>query len=380
MYRKHTLLLSFVIFSCSALLSGCNRNTNTPSIISTLPTEVSYINLVNENIPVITSLVGRVEAERVSEVRPRVDGIILQRFFEEGTDIKKGQILYQIDPTPYEATVKKLKAELAKEQANEEMLRLQDERFKYILSKHLISKQDYDKNHSAWQQAKAAVMAAKAALDEAEINLGYTNVRAPISGKIGRSNITEGALVTANQTAALASIQQLDHVYINVNQSSTDLINLENAVSKGKITNLSSTGNNVKISLMNDTDYPHLGSIKFSDISVDQDTGMVLVRVTVPNPEHKLLPGMFVKASIKEGSLKDSFLIPQKAIQRTPRGEAFVMTLTKDNHVAIKNVSLGKMIGSNWTVTSGLSSIDKVIVEGIQKINPGDLVKPYLYN
>ncbi|HHQ4672202.1 TPA: efflux RND transporter periplasmic adaptor subunit [Aeromonas veronii] len=379
MYRKHTLLLSFVIFSCSALLSGCNRNTNTPSI-STLPTEVSYINLVNENIPVITSLVGRVEAERVSEVRPRVDGIILQRFFEEGADIKKGQILYQIDPTPYEATVKKLKAELAKEQANEEMLRLQDERFKYILSKHLISKQDYDKNHSAWQQAKAAVMAAKAALDEAEINLGYTNVRAPISGKIGRSNITEGALVTANQTAALASIQQLDHVYINVNQSSTDLINLENAVSKGKITNLSSTGNNVKISLMNDTDYPHLGSIKFSDISVDQDTGMVLVRVTVPNPEHKLLPGMFVKASIKEGSLKDSFLIPQKAIQRTPRGEAFVMTLTKDNHVAIKNVSLGKMIGSNWTVTSGLSSIDKVIVEGIQKINPGDLVKPYLYN
>lgn len=379
MYRKHTLLLSFVIFSCSALLSGCNRNTNTPSI-STLPTEVSYINLVNENIPVITSLVGRVEAERVSEVRPRVDGIILKRFFEEGADIKKGQILYQIDPTPYEATVKKLKAELAKEQANEEMLRLQDERFKYILSKHLISKQDYDKNHSAWQQAKAAVMAAKAALDEAEINLGYTNVRAPISGKIGRSNITEGALVTANQTAALASIQQLDHVYINVNQSSTDLINLENAVSKGKITNLSSTGNNVKISLMNDTDYPHLGSIKFSDISVDQDTGMVLVRVTVPNPEHKLLPGMFVKASIKEGSLKDSFLIPQKAIQRTPRGEAFVMTLTKDNHVAIKNVSLGKMIGSNWTVTSGLSSIDKVIVEGIQKINPGDLVKPYLYN
>ncbi|WP_434470992.1 efflux RND transporter periplasmic adaptor subunit [Aeromonas veronii] len=379
MYRKHTLLLSFVIFSCSALLSGCNRNTNTPSI-STLPTEVSYINLVNENIPVITSLVGRVEAERVSEVRPRVDGIILKRFFEEGADIKKGQILYQIDPTPYEATVKKLKAELAKEQANEEMLRLQDERFRYILSKHLISKQDYDKNHSAWQQAKAAVMAAKAALDEAEINLGYTNVRAPISGKIGRSNITEGALVTANQTAALASIQQLDHVYINVNQSSTDLINLENAVSKGKITNLSSTGNNVKISLMNDTDYPHLGSIKFSDISVDQDTGMVLVRVTVPNPEHKLLPGMFVKASIKEGSLKDSFLIPQKAIQRTPRGEAFVMTLTKDNHVAIKNVSLGKMTGSNWTVTSGLSSIDKVIVEGIQKINPGDLVKPYLYN
>lgn len=376
--HKHILARSVgLALLASGLLTACGEQGPAQQGPGAMPpAAVDVVTLRTAPLQLTTELTGRSAPLRVAEVRPQVSGIILKRLFTEGSDVKAGQLLYQIDPAVYQAAVASAKANLAKAQANEQSARLKAKRYAELVKVKAISSQEYDDADAAWKQQLAEIGAAKAALQSANINLAYTRITAPISGRIGKSAVTEGALVTAQQADSLTSIQQLDPMYVDVRQSTADLLRLKRQVAAGKLTQDEQKGARVSFQLEDGSTYGEEGSLQFSDVTVDETTGMVTLRVIVPNPHQLLLPGMFMRATLQEGERAEGLLVPQTAVTRTPKGGATVMVVTADNKVELREVQLGRIVGSDWVVESGLKAGERVIVAGLQKVKPGVVVAP----
>ena len=298
-----------------------------------------------------------------------------KRLFQEGSDVKAGQLLYQIDPAPFQVALDSAKASLGKAQANLPSIRLKAERYKELLVDKAVSRQDYDDAAAAMEQARAEIEYWKAAVEAARINLGYTRVTAPISGRIGKSSVTDGALVTAYQPTTLATIQQLDPIYVDVTQSSAELLRLKRNLEAGRLSADGKNGRKVCILLEDGTPYPQEGTLQFRDVTVDQATGSFTLRIVVPNPKHLLLPGMFVRAVVQEGIAEQAILVPQQGVSRTPKGEPVALVVDEAGKVQQRMLTLNRAIGDQWLVSSGLSAGDRVIVEGMLNVRPGATVK-----
>jgi len=337
--------------------------------------EVATVTVQPQPVELTTELPGRTSAYLVAEIRPQVNGIIQKRHFREGGEVKAGQLLYQIDPAPFQAAYDSAKASLGKAQANLPAVRLRTERYKELLADRAVSRQDYDDAAAALEQAQAEIKYWQAAVAAARINLDYTRVTAPISGRIGKSSVTDGALVTAYQPTALATIQQLDPIYVDVTQSSAELLRLQRQMAAGQISPDGKNGRQVRILLEDGTAYPLAGLLQFRDITVDPTTGSVTVRIIVPNPEHLLLPGMFVRAVVQEGIAPQAILVPQQGVSRNPKGEAIALVVDDAGVVQQRLLTLGRAIGAHWLVSEGLKPGERVIVEGMLNARPGTVVR-----
>ncbi|HCZ8662198.1 TPA: efflux RND transporter periplasmic adaptor subunit [Citrobacter braakii] len=368
---RFSLLPSFIIMS-AVLLAGCNDQGETQAH----PAEPQVNVHVVEKAPlaVTTELPGRTTAFRIAEVRPQVSGIVLKRNFTEGSDVEAGQSLYQIDPATYQADYDSAKGELAKSEAAAAIAHLTVKRYVPLVGTKYISQQEYDQAIADARQADASVIAAKAAVESARINLAYTKVTSPISGRIGKSNVTEGALVTNGQATELATVQQLDPIYVDVTQSSNDFMRLKQSVEQGSL-HKDSASSTVELVMENGQSYPLKGALQFSDVTVDESTGSITLRAVFPNPQHTLLPGMFVRARIDEGIQPNAILVPQQGVTRTPRGDATVMVVNDKSQVEARTVVATQAIGDKWLISEGLQPGDKVIVSGLQKARPGVKVK-----
>lgn len=368
---RFSLLPSLIIIS-AALLAGCNDQGETQAH----PTEPQVTVHIVESSPlaVTTELPGRTTAFRIAEVRPQVSGIVLKRNFTEGSDVEAGQSLYQIDPATYQADYNSAKGELAKSEAAAAIAHLTVKRYVPLVGTKYISQQEYDQAIADARQADASVIAAKAAVESARINLAYTRVTSPISGRIGKSNVTEGALVTNGQATELATVQQLDPIYVDVTQSSNDFMRLKQSVEQGNL-HKDNTRSTVELVMENGQSYPLKGSLQFSDVTVDESTSSITLRAVFPNPQHTLLPGMFVRARIDEGIQPNAILVPQQGVTRTPRGDATVMVVNDKSQVEARPVVAAQTIGDKWLISEGLQPGDKVIVSGLQKARPGVQVK-----
>ena len=360
------MLLSLTLLACEEGGKGAPGSSG--------PREVVIIKLEPRREVYTTALAGRIASFQVAEVRPQVGGILQQRLFTEGADVKAGQALYQIDPATYEAALDSAQAALMKAEANVTPARLKAERFRELLAIKAVSKQEYDDAQAAFKQAEADVAVNRAAVKTARINLEYTKVRSPISGRIGKSAFTPGALVTANQAQALTSVRQLDPVYVDITQSSQDLLRLRAQFTNGELRSAAEEAP-VRLKLENGAMYPHEGRLQFTDVSVDESTGMVSLRALFPNPEHILLPGMYVRAVIAEGVDENALLVPQRALRRDPKGQASVLLVDGGGKVDVRLVDVGRTVGDSWQVLSGLKPGDRVIVEGGQNVRPAMSVK-----
>ena len=336
--------------------------------------EVGVVTVQPSAVPVTSELPGRTSAYLVAEVRARVDGIVLRREFTEGSEVKAGQRLYKIDPAPYIATLNNAKAALAKAQANLASTSAQAARYKVLVAANAVSKQDYDNAVAAEGQAAADVAAGKAAVDTAQINLGYTDVTSPITGRIGKSSVTEGALATADQSTALATVQDLSKIYVDLTESAGDVMRLEQAFSQGGVGKPASA--QVTLVLEDGTIYPIQGRLQFSDVTVDEGTGTVGLRALFPNPDGVLLPGLFVRARLIKGVAMNGILVPQQAVSRDARGQGSVFVVGANGAAEVRQIALGPTEGDKWLVADGLKPGDQVIVEGLQKVRPGAPVKP----
>ncbi|BHD70107.1 multidrug efflux RND transporter periplasmic adaptor subunit AcrA [Salmonella enterica subsp. enterica serovar Senftenberg] len=370
--RGLTPLAVVLMLSGSLALTGCDDKQDQQGG-QQMP-EVGVVTLKTEPLQITTELPGRTVAYRIAEVRPQVSGIILKRNFVEGSDIEAGVSLYQIDPATYQATYDSAKGDLAKAQAAANIAELTVKRYQKLLGTQYISKQEYDQALADAQQATAAVVAAKAAVETARINLAYTKVTSPISGRIGKSSVTEGALVQNGQASALATVQQLDPIYVDVTQSSNDFLRLKQELANGS---LKQENGKAKVDLVTSDGikFPQSGTLEFSDVTVDQSTGSITLRAIFPNPDHTLLPGMFVRARLQEGTKPTALLVPQQGVTRTPRGDATVLVVGADNKVETRQIVASQAIGDKWLVTDGLKAGDRVVVSGLQKVRPGAQVK-----
>ncbi|EAA5934971.1 multidrug efflux RND transporter periplasmic adaptor subunit AcrA [Salmonella enterica subsp. enterica serovar Oranienburg] len=370
--RGLTPLAVVLMLSGSLALTGCDDKQNQQGG-QQMP-EVGVVTLKTEPLQITTELPGRTVAYRIAEVRPQVSGIILKRNFVEGSDIEAGVSLYQIDPATYQATYDSAKGDLAKAQAAANIAELTVKRYQKLLGTQYISKQEYDQALADAQQATAAVVAAKAAVETARINLAYTKVTSPISGRIGKSSVTEGALVQNGQASALATVQQLNPIYVDVTQSSNDFLRLKQELANGS---LKQENGKAKVDLVTSDGikFPQSGTLEFSDVTVDQTTGSITLRAIFPNPDHTLLPGMFVRARLQEGTKPTALLVPQQGVTRTPRGDATVLVVGADNKVETRQIVASQAIGDKWLVTDGLKAGDRVVVSGLQKVRPGAQVK-----
>ncbi|WP_049974299.1 efflux RND transporter periplasmic adaptor subunit [Azospirillum sp. B4] len=357
-------------------LAGCGEKKQAPPAPG--PMSVGVVTMQPQPVTLSTELTGRTSAFRVAEVRPQVSGVILKRLFTEGGDVKAGQQLYQIDPAPYEAALASAKASLAQAEATVKSVKAKAERYADLVTVNAVSKQDYDDITASLATDQAAVDAARAQVKTAQINLDYTRVYAPISGRIGRSSVTEGALVTSDQTTAMATVQQLDPMYVDVTQSSVDLLRLRQEIAAGHVKG--ATAGDAPISLLIDglgnQPYGEPGRLQFADVTVDQTTGMVTLRATVPNPRAELLPGLFVRARVEEGVREGAMLVPQQAVVRGADGGTTVWVVGQDNKATVRPVTTTQAQGDKWVVTGGLNAGDRVVVEGVQRLRPGAEVKP----
>lgn len=361
------LLPLSVFFVCATLLTGCDGSDN-PKQSAQAPQVTVYV-VKSAPLAVTTELPGRTDAFRVAEVRPQVSGIVLRRNFTEGSDISAGDSLYQIDPATYKAAYDSAKGEMAKAEAAANIAHLTVKRYEPLVGTQYISRQEYDQAVANARQADASVIAAQASVETARINLAYTKVSSPITGHIGKSSVTEGALVTNGQASALATVQQLDPIYVDVTQSSNDFMHLKQSnLQKNNATS------SVQLLMENGQPYPLKGSLQFSDVTVDESTGSITLRAVFPNPQHRLLPGMFVRARIDEGIQPDAILVPQQGVTRTPRGDATVLVVNDKDQVELRNVIAPQAIGERWLITEGLKDGDRVVVSGLQKIHPGATV------
>ncbi|MGN8162792.1 efflux RND transporter periplasmic adaptor subunit [Pantoea sp. 22096] len=366
-------LAAVLMLSGSFLLTGCDNNKSEQA--AQQPPAVGVVTLKTEPLKISTELPGRTSAYRVAEVRPQVSGIILKRNFVEGSDVKAGQSLYQIDPATYQAAYDSAKGDLTQAQANARIAQLTVKRYKPLLGTKYISQQDYDTAVATAAQNDAAVQVAKANVETARINLAYTKVTSPISGRIGKSSVTEGALVQSAQTNALATVQQLDPMYVDVTQSSEDFMRLRSELETGQLKQNDGKAN-VTLLMQNGSSYAQTGTLEFSDVTVDETTGSITLRAIVPNPNHTLLPGMFVRARLDEGINPNAMLVPQQAVTRTPTGQATVMVVGADNKVESRQVTTSQAIGDKWLVTDGVKAGERVISTGLQRAKPGAQVTP----
>jgi membrane fusion protein, multidrug efflux system len=373
------VLTGLLVSSCKSKVSGPPAG----------PADVAVVTIRPERVVLTTELPGRTSAYLVAEIRPQVNGIIQSRLFREGANVQVGDLLYQIDPAPYQAAYDEAKAalataeaELATAEANLPATRSRAERLKALAAIHAVGQQDYDDASAALRQAEARVAARRAAVDvnraaleSAHINLSYTPIKSPISGRIGISNVTVGAMATAYQPAALAVVQQLDPIYVDVVQASADLLRLRRHLESGRLKQDGSLQTKVSLSLEDKTLYPLKGTLQFRDVTVDQTTGSVTLRLVFPNPNHVLLPGMFVRAVIEEGVSEQALLVPQQGVTRDIKGVPIAWVVGKDDKVEQRTLELDRAIGDRWLVTSGLAPGDRLIVEGLQKVRPGNQVR-----
>lgn len=373
MYRTRLMAVAGLL-AVGIMMAGCGKK-NAAAPPASGPPEVGVIVAKPERVALTTELPGRTSPLLIAEVRPQVSGIIQKRLFVEGSDVKAGQVLYQIDPATYQAAFASAKAALARAEANLIPARLKEERFRDLVKIKAVSQQDYDDANAALKQAEADVASAKAAVETARINLAYTKVAAPISGRIGRSAVTDGALVTANQSAALATVQQISPMYVDVTQSSAELLKLKQNLASGVMKDNSAGQAKVKLLLEDGSPYPLAGTLKFSEVTVDQSTGSITLRAVFPNPKQTLLPGMFVRAIVEEGVSDQAMLVPQRGVTRNPQGEAMVMVVGAEEKVEPRIIKVVRTVGESWLVSDGLKAGDRVILEGIQKARPGTQVK-----
>ena len=411
---RGNLMAVSAVLVCGLWLGGCESSKPAPP--PSIP-EVATVTIQPERIALTTELPGRSSAYSMAEIRPQVGGIIQKRLFEEGSDIREGQVLYEIDPAPLQAAYDNATANLAaarravarsrasleasrtgvvRQQAVLDNARINRKRFDELYAEGAVaaSQRDQavtdadvaeatlrttqaqvDSDQEAVAVAEAAVQQAAAALETARINLGYARVTAPIAGRIGKSNVTVGALVTASQPTPLATIQQLDPIYVDVTQSSANLLQLKRNIAAGRIKGDAPDRARVKLFLEDGTPYPSEGTLKFSDVTVDPSTGSFILRMVFPNPHHTLLPGMFVRAQVLEGVVEQAMLVPQQGVSRDPKGNPLVLLVTAEGKVEQRMIAVDRAIGDRWLVASGLAPGDRVIVEGIQKVRPGASVK-----
>ncbi len=401
------------------LIASCDRRQQSPP--PPLVPEVSTVTVQTQKVMLDTELPGRTSAYRMAEIRPQVSGLLQKRLFTEGSDVEAGQVLYQIDPAPFQAALDNAKASLvatrkAADQARAtlkasiaDIVRLQvtlelartnrrryEEAFKdkvvpaiqrdQVMTEVTVAEStlraaeaQVDSNREAVAVAEATIQQAEAALETVSINLGYCRVAAPISGHIGRSNVTEGAIVMAYQPVPLATIQQIDPVYVDVPQSTIELLRLKRRLKDGRLNRSGTEQDNVKLILEDNTAYPQEGRLQFSDVTVDPTTGSVILRAVFPNPEGVLLPGMFVQAVIKEGLDEQAILIPQQGVSRDHKGNPFVLIVDAESKVELRMLTLDRAIGDQWLISSGLAPGDRVIVEGLKRLRPGATVKAVLF-
>ncbi len=371
----------------SLLLSGCKREASAPPPAGLA--EVATVTLAPERTVLTTELPGRISAYLVAEIRPQVSGLIQSRQFREGANVSAGDLLYQIDPAPYQAALTQAKAalataeaELVTAEANLPAIRSREERLKGLVAIRAVAQQDYDDAAGVLRQAeailgarKASVEISRAAVESARINLSYTPIKAPITGRIGISNVTVGALATAHQPVALAVVQQLDPIYVDVVQASAEVLGLRSRLESGGLKQNGPLQSKVKLVLEDKTTYPLKGTLQFRDVTVDPATGSVTLRLVFPNPKQVLLPGMFVRAVVEEGVNEQALMVPQQGVTRNPRGIPTALVVNQEEKVEERILELDRAIGDKWLVTGGLAPGDRLIVEGMQKVRPGAKVK-----
>jgi membrane fusion protein (multidrug efflux system) len=359
-------LVPLLLASCSG--GDDKKKKGTPPV-----PEAGFVVLKSEAVPLVVELAGRTSAYETSEVRPQVSGIVRERLFTEGSIVRAGQVLYRIDPSLYRAAEAEAQAALASAQATRAAAQARAERFKPLAEIEAVSKQEYTDAVATARAADAAVAQNRAQLDTTAINLRHTNVSAPISGRIGRSVVTTGALVTASQATPLTTIQRLDPIFVDIQQSSADLLALRRSLASGESIPSSA---DVRLTLEDGSPYPVAGSLQFAEAVVDQNTGTVTLRARFPNPSGILLPGMYVRAQLSQATARDAILVPQQGVARDPRGAATVMLVGPDNKAVLQTVQAERTIGDKWLISSGLKTGDRVIVEGLGRIRAGQVVKP----
>ena len=354
------------------MFGGCDSQKSTGALAGAgaqRAPQVSVTEIQPTELDMTTTLQGRTASYLVADVRPQVSGILQKRLFKEGSEVKEGQALYQIDPAVYEAAVASAKAELQRAQAVLYQTRLTANRYAQLVKTNAISKQNNDDAQAAYKQAQAAVAAAEAGLKNAQINLDYTTVRSPISGRIGRSLVTPGALLSAHQAQNMAVVQTLDPIYVDVTQSSKEILSLKKDIASGK---LKTKGGAIPVTLIMEdgTKYPQTGELTLSEVSVDPGTGTITLRAEFPNPDNILLPGMFVRTELPQGTMEKALLVPQRAVMREANGTPYVYVV-EDGKIAIRRLVTHRTQGQNWIVEEGLKPGEKVVIEGLQRIRPG---------
>ena len=361
-YRVPVVVLIF-----SALLAACGQGGQQQAKTGSAPA-VSVVTIEPQKLTLSTLLPGRTAPMRIAEIRPQVNGLIQRRLFTEGSEVKAGQVLYQIEPAPFQAALDTARAGLTRAEASRNALKAKAERVKELLTDQAVSQQDYDDADAALKQVDADIASWKAQIETARINLGYTKVVAPIAGRIGKSSVTDGALVTAYQATALASIRQFDPIYVDVTQSTSDLLRLGRRFESGHLQANGADLNKVKLILEDGTPYGPEGTLQFRDVSVEPSTGSVVLRMVFPNSKGVLLPEMFVRAEIREGTNEQAICIPQQSVLRNAKGEPYAFVANAEDKVEMRLLTLEREVGDQWLVTSGVKSGDRVIVEGVQTL------------
>ncbi len=371
------LLVPAAALLLATVMSGCGGGESQQGPAGAPPpAEVGVFKLSAESVKLSTDLPARTAAFRVADVRPQVNGVILKRLFTEGEEVKAGEPLYQIDPAPFQAALSSAQAAQAKAEANVTVARSTIERYRPLAEANAVSKLEVDNALATLQSAEADVQSAKAQVETARINLTYTKVLSPIAGRTGRSSVTEGALVTANQADALVVVQQLDPIYVDATQPSVTLLNLRRQLASGEIKRAGDDAAEAKLTLEDGSAYAATGKLQFSEVTVDATTGSVTLRALFPNPDRLLLPGMFVHAQIEEGERSGAVLVPQQAVVRDARGQATTMVVGADNKVQPRMLKTERAIGADWLVSDGVKAGERVIVQGIMKARPGATVAP----
>ncbi len=373
-HKLHKLTMALAAFASFFLLVGCERESERQATSAPVP-EVAIVTIQAERVALSNELPGRTSPCRVADVRPQVNGIIQKRLFAEGADVKAGDVLYQIDSALFQAELDNSMAALARSEAGMPAIRARAERFRELLAGKAVSRQDYDDAAAALKQSQADIQYWKARVETARINLGYTFVKAPISGRIGKSNVTEGALVTAQQPLALATIQQLNPMYVDVPQSTTEMLCLNERLEKGWLKTDGEDIRKVKLLLKDGAEYPLEGTLRFRDVTVDPATESVNLRMVFPNPNFILLPGMYVRVRVQEGIVEQAILAPQQGVTRDPKGNPVALIVDEAGKVQQRVLTIDRAIGERWLVASGLNVGERLIVEGMMNVRPGGAVK-----